>query len=50
MQILSAVLLLQKMKTLYKKLRSIMVIQGFNMDPHQAYLVIRGVKTLSCPH
>ncbi len=36
-----------KDETLYKKLRSNMVIQGFNMDPHQAYLVIRGVKTLS---
>ena len=24
-----------------------MVTLGFNMDPHQAYLVIRGVKTLS---
>lgn len=31
---------------LYKKLRSVMVTLGFNMDPHQAYLVIRGVKTL----
>jgi len=36
-----------KDKDLYKKLRAMMVIQGFNMDPHQAYLVIRGVKTLS---
>jgi methionine-gamma-lyase len=32
---------------LYKKVRPIMVTLGFNMDPHQAYLVIRGVKTLS---
>jgi methionine-gamma-lyase len=31
----------------YKKLRSMMVISGCNMDPHQAYLVRRGVKTLS---
>ena len=31
---------------LYKKLRSMMVISGCNMDPHQAYLVIRGLKTL----
>lgn len=31
----------------YKKLRSMMVISGCNMDPHQAYLVIRGIKTLS---
>jgi methionine-gamma-lyase len=35
-----------KDKDLYKKLRAMMIIQGFNMDPHQAYLVIRGVKTL----
>jgi methionine-gamma-lyase len=33
-------------EAMYKKLRSIMVTLGFNMDPHQAYLVIRGVKTL----
>ena len=32
---------------LYKKLRHTMVITGCNMDPHQAWLVIRGVKTLS---
>lgn len=36
-----------KDEVLYKKLRSNMINQGFNMDPHQAYLVIRGVKTLS---
>jgi methionine-gamma-lyase len=36
-----------KDETIYKKLRSVMVTLGFNMDPHQAYLVIRGVKTLS---
>ena len=36
-----------KDEMLYKKLRSVMVTLGFNMDPHQAYLVIRGVKTLS---
>jgi len=36
-----------KDKELYKRLRSVMVTLGFNMDPHQAYLVIRGVKTLS---
>lgn len=28
------------------KLRSIMVTLGCNMDPHQAYMVIRGIKTL----
>ena len=31
---------------LYKKLRSTMINLGCNMDPHQAYLVIRGLKTL----
>ncbi len=31
----------------YKALRKTMVYMGGNMDPHQAYLVIRGVKTLS---
>ncbi|HRY33492.1 MAG TPA: PLP-dependent aspartate aminotransferase family protein [Bacteroidales bacterium] len=30
----------------YQKIRHIMVNMGFNMDPHQAFLVIRGVKTL----
>jgi methionine-gamma-lyase len=32
---------------LAKDLRAMMVILGCNMDPHQAYLVSRGVKTLS---
>lgn len=36
-----------KDEAMYKKLRSVMITLGFNMDPHQAYLVIRGVKTLS---
>jgi methionine-gamma-lyase len=31
----------------YKKLRAMMVVLGVNMDPHQAFLVSRGVKTLS---
>lgn len=30
-----------------KKLRHTMIMMGGNMDPHQAYLVNRGVKTLS---
>lgn len=29
-----------------KKLRSMMVAMGCNMDPHQAYMVIRGIRTL----
>lgn len=31
---------------LYKRLRKTMVNIGCNMDPHQAFLVLRGVKTL----
>ncbi len=31
---------------LYKRLRKAMINTGCNMDPHQAYLVLRGVKTL----
>jgi len=31
----------------HKRLRKTMTLLGGNMDPHQAYLVIRGVKTLS---
>jgi len=33
-------------KEMYKKLRGMMVNMGCNMDPHQAYLVLRGIKTL----
>lgn len=36
-----------KDKDLYNTLRKTMVYMGGNMDPHQAYLVIRGIKTLS---
>ncbi len=32
---------------MYKRLHGMMVILGCNMDPHQAYLALRGVKTLS---
>jgi methionine-gamma-lyase len=35
-----------KDESMYKKLRSTMINLGCNMDPHQAYLVIRGLKTL----
>ncbi|MGB9696230.1 MAG: trans-sulfuration enzyme family protein [Ignavibacteria bacterium] len=34
-------------KDLYNRLYSMMTFLGCNMDPHQAYLVIRGLKTLS---
>ena len=39
--------LIAKEESLYKKLHKTMVMMGGNMDPHQAYLVSRGVKTLS---
>jgi methionine-gamma-lyase len=35
-----------KTEELYKKLRPMMINLGCNMDPHQAFLVLRGVKTL----
>jgi methionine-gamma-lyase len=34
-------------ESLYRKLRPMMTTLGCNMDPHQAYLVLRGLKTLS---
>jgi len=39
-------MIVAKDKALGKKLRGMMVNMGCNMDPHQAYLVIRGIKTL----
>lgn len=36
-----------KEKGLYEKIRHAMVYMGCNMDPHQAYLVLRGLKTLA---
>ncbi len=36
-----------KAKSLYERIRHSMVYMGCNMDPHQAYLVLRGVKTLA---
>lgn len=39
--------LIAKDPEVYQKLRKTMVFMGGNMDPHQAYMVIRGVKTLS---
>jgi methionine-gamma-lyase len=39
--------LIAKDAEIYQKLRQTMVYLGGNMDPHQAYMVIRGVKTLS---
>jgi methionine-gamma-lyase len=39
--------LIAKDLEVYAKLRKAMTYFGANMDPHQAYMVIRGVKTLS---
>ncbi len=38
--------LVAKTEQLYKSLRPMMIALGCNMDPHQAYLVQRGLKTL----
>jgi len=35
-----------KDRELYQRLRRMMINSGCNMDPHQAYLVLRGLKTL----
>jgi methionine-gamma-lyase len=40
-------IIITREETLYKKIRHCMVYMGCNMDPHQAYLVLRGVRTLS---
>lgn len=39
-------MIVTKDKTLGSKLKSMMVTMGCNMDPHQAYMVIRGIRTL----
>jgi len=39
-------IIITKTKDLYDKLRSVMIMLGCNMDPHQAYMVLRGLKTL----
>ncbi len=40
-------IIVTKEKILYNQLRNMMINMGCNMDPHQAYLVLRGIKTLS---
>lgn len=40
-------IIVTKTEELYKKVRHAMVYMGSNMDPHQAFMVIRGVKTLA---
>ena len=39
--------IVSKTEELYKQIRHAMVYMGSNMDPHQAFMVIRGVKTLA---
>lgn len=39
-------LVIAKTKELYRRIRPMMVNFGCNMDPHQAFLVLRGIKTL----
>jgi methionine-gamma-lyase len=40
-------IIVAKEKEVYSKLRSMMISLGCNMDPHQSYMVLRGLKTLS---
>lgn len=40
-------IVIAKTEEMYKKLRTIMINLGCNIDPHQAYLIIRGLKTLA---
>lgn len=39
--------IITKEKSVYDQLRLMMINLGCNMDPHQAYMVLRGLKTLS---
>jgi methionine-gamma-lyase len=39
--------IITKTEEVYNKIRPVMIAMGCNMDPHQAYLVLRGAKTLS---
>jgi methionine-gamma-lyase len=39
-------IIVAKDRDIYKRLRKAMVNSGCNMDPHQAFLVLRGLKTL----
>ena len=40
-------MIVAKEKKIYDQLRNMMINLGCNMDPHQAYMVLRGIKTLS---
>ncbi|MFA5972595.1 MAG: PLP-dependent aspartate aminotransferase family protein [Lentimicrobiaceae bacterium] len=39
--------IIAKEEAMYRQLRTMMINMGCNMDPHQAYLVLRGLKTLA---
>ena len=39
-------ILVAKERDIYQRLRRVMINSGCNMDPHQAFLVLRGLKTL----
>jgi len=39
-------MVVSKTEAHYKQMRAVMVNMGFNMDPHQAWLTRRGMKTL----
>ncbi len=40
-------ILIAKETSIHKRLRTMMINLGCNMDPHQAFLVLRGLKTLA---
>lgn len=40
-------IIIAKEKAMFEKLNGMMISLGGNMDPHQAYMVIRGLKTLA---
>ncbi len=40
-------MIVARTQELYSRLRNTMINMGCNMDPHQAYLVLRGIKTLA---
>src|SRR5512146_3143675 len=40
-------IVVSKTEALHKKIRAMLVNLGANMDPHQSYLVSRGLKTLA---
>lgn len=40
-------IVISRTEELHKKIRGMMIMLGCNMDPHQAYMVSRGLKTLA---